>query len=53
MMQPEDVARCIHLAATLAPRTVIEEVVVAPTFPRDMSEEIKIASELGAPAANS
>ena len=49
MMQPEDVARCIHLAATLPPRTVIEEIVVAPTMPRDMSEEMAVARSLGAP----
>lgn len=50
MMQPEDVARCIHLAATLPPRTVIEEIVVSPTFPRDMSAEMEIAKNTGAPA---
>ena len=49
MMQPEDVARCIHLAATLPPRTVIEEIVVAPTIPRDMSEEMAVARNVGAP----
>ena len=49
MMQPEDVARCIHLAATLPPRTVIEEIVVAPTIPRDMSEEMAVARQIGAP----
>lgn len=50
MMQPEDVARCIHLAATLPQRTVIEELVVAPTFQRDMSAEIEVAKKAGAPA---
>lgn len=49
MMQPEDVARCIHLAATLPPRTVIEEIVVAPTIPRDMSAEMEVARKAGAP----
>ena len=49
MMQPEDVARCIHLAATLPQRTVIEELVVSPTFQRDMSAEIEIARKAGAP----
>jgi NADP-dependent 3-hydroxy acid dehydrogenase YdfG len=49
MMQPEDVARCIHLAATLPPRTVIEEIVVAPTIPRDMTEEMAVARQVGAP----
>lgn len=49
MMQPEDVAACIHLAATLPLRTVIEEIVVSPTIPRDMSAEIALASKAGAP----
>ena len=49
MMQPEDVAACIHLAATLPPRTVIEEIVVAPTKNRNMSAEIEVAKTAGAP----
>lgn len=49
MMQPEDVAACIHLAATLPPRTVVEEIVVAPTRPRDMSAEMEVAKNTGAP----
>lgn len=43
MMQPEDVARCIHLAATLPQRTVIEELVVMPSILRDMATEIAVA----------
>jgi len=43
MMQPEDVARCIHLAATLPQRTVIEELVVMPSILRDMAAEIAVA----------
>jgi NADP-dependent 3-hydroxy acid dehydrogenase YdfG len=49
MMQPEDVAACIHLAATLPLRTVIEEIVVSPTIPRDMSSEMAMAMKAGAP----
>lgn len=49
MMQPEDVAACIHLAATLPLRTVIEELVVSPTIPRDMSAELAMAMKAGAP----
>ena len=43
MMQPEDVAACILVAATMPHRTVIEEIVVAPTYPRDMSAEMEVA----------
>lgn len=43
MMQPEDVAACILVAATMPHRTVVEEIVVAPTFPRDMSAEMEVA----------
>ena len=49
MMQPEDVAACIHLAATLPQRAVIEEITVAPTIPRDMSAEMEVARNAGAP----
>lgn len=43
MMQPLDVARCIHLAAALPARSVIEELVVTPSCPRDMTEELAAA----------
>jgi len=49
MMQPEDVARAIMLCVTLPPRTVIEEIVMVPTVQRDMSEDIRVASAIGAP----
>lgn len=49
MMQPEDVARAILLCATLPHRTLVEEIVMMPTHPRDMSEELKVASTKGAP----
>jgi NAD(P)-dependent dehydrogenase (short-subunit alcohol dehydrogenase family) len=49
MMQPEDVARAILLCVTLPPRTVIEEIVMSPTFSRDMREELDVAARLGAP----
>ncbi|MEZ6131405.1 MAG: SDR family oxidoreductase [Planctomycetaceae bacterium] len=49
MMQPEDVAACIHLAATLPQRTMIEEITVSPTIPRDMSAEMAMAAKAGAP----
>ena len=49
MMQAEDVARCIHLAATMPQRTVIEELIVMPTVTRDMSAELQAARTRGAP----
>lgn len=50
MVQPIDVARAVHLAATLPPRTVLQEVVVAPTRQRDTSVDLEISRWLGAPA---
>jgi NADP-dependent 3-hydroxy acid dehydrogenase YdfG len=49
MMQAEDVARAILLCVTLPPRTVIEEIVMSPTKPRDMSADIATAARAGAP----
>lgn len=49
MVQPVDVARAVHLAATLPPRTVLQEVVVAPTRQRDTSGDLEISRWLGAP----
>jgi NADP-dependent 3-hydroxy acid dehydrogenase YdfG len=48
MMQAEDVARAIMLCVTLPPRTVIEEIVMVPTIQRDVSEDIRVASSMGA-----
>jgi NADP-dependent 3-hydroxy acid dehydrogenase YdfG len=49
MMQAEDVARAILLCVTLPPRAVIEEIIMSPTIPRDMSREIEVAMREGAP----
>jgi NADP-dependent 3-hydroxy acid dehydrogenase YdfG len=49
MMQPEDVAQAIFFCATTPARTLIEEIVMTPTKPRDMSAEIKIACAAGSP----
>lgn len=51
MVQPEDIARAIHLAATLPPRTVMQEVVVAPTRQRDVAEDLEVSRLIGAPEA--
>jgi NADP-dependent 3-hydroxy acid dehydrogenase YdfG len=49
MMQAEDVARAILFCVTLPPRTVIEEIVMSPTIPRDVTREIAAALGEGAP----
>ncbi|WP_120520263.1 SDR family oxidoreductase [Arthrobacter celericrescens] len=49
MVQPEDVARAIHLVATLPQRTVVQELVIAPTVQRDTSGDIEISRWMGAP----
>lgn len=49
MVQPIDVARAVHLAATLPSRTVLQEIVVAPTRQRDVSGDLEISRWLGAP----
>ncbi|NWL29301.1 3-oxoacyl-ACP reductase [Paenarthrobacter ureafaciens] len=49
MVQPEDVARAIHLVATMPQRTVVQELVIAPTMQRDTSGDIEISRWAGAP----
>ncbi|MBK3563883.1 SDR family oxidoreductase [Streptomyces sp. MBT62] len=50
MLQPQDVAEAIHLAITLPPRVVLQEIVVAPTRQRDTSADLEISRWAGAPA---
>lgn len=50
MVQPDDVAHAIHLVASLPQRTVIQELVIAPTIQRDTSADIEISRWAGAPA---
>ena len=47
MMMPEDVAKAILLCATLPGRTVIEEIVMSPTIPRDRSRDLEVAAKAG------
>src|SRR5262245_17639903 len=47
MMQSDDVARAILFCVTLPVRTVVEEIVMSPTMPRDHSAEIATARRLG------
>ncbi len=49
MMQSEDVARAILLVCTLPQRTVVEEIVMSPTFQRDTSKDVAAAYAAGAP----
>ena len=48
-MQPEDVARAVLLCATLPQRTVVEELVIAPTLLRDTSADVEASRWIGAP----
>jgi NADP-dependent 3-hydroxy acid dehydrogenase YdfG len=49
MMQAEDVARAILLVCTMPQRTVIEEIVMSPTFQRDTSQDVAAGYAAGAP----
>lgn len=49
MLQPDDVARAVHLAATLPQRVVLQEIVVAPTRQRDISSDLKVSRGIGGP----
>ena len=49
MMKPQDIAAAILLCVTLPQRTVIQEVVLSPTMPRDMTKELEAARRLGEP----
>ncbi|MCH2125625.1 MAG: SDR family oxidoreductase [Pirellulaceae bacterium] len=51
MMQPEDVAAAILLCATMPQRTVIEEIVITPSRPREMGDELQIARTAGSEAS--
>jgi NADP-dependent 3-hydroxy acid dehydrogenase YdfG len=50
MMKPEDVAAAILLCVTLPARTVIEEIVMSPTFQRDVSADLEAGRREGEPA---
>ncbi|MFS2224258.1 SDR family oxidoreductase [Pantoea sp. B65] len=49
MVQPQDVAEAILLCATLPPRTVVEELIIAPTWLRDISGDLEVSRWQGAP----
>jgi NADP-dependent 3-hydroxy acid dehydrogenase YdfG len=49
MLQPDDVAAAVLLAASLPQRAVIEELRIAPTHQRDTSQDIEAARWAGAP----
>jgi NADP-dependent 3-hydroxy acid dehydrogenase YdfG len=49
MMRPEDVAQAILFCVTLPARTVIEEIVMHPTYLRDQGADLAAARGLGAP----
>ncbi|MEG3136064.1 SDR family oxidoreductase [Rouxiella sp. T17] len=49
MVQPDDVAEAVLLCAGLPQRTVIEELIVAPTRLRDISGDLELSRWKGAP----
>src|SRR5213083_2323049 len=49
MMQADDVARAILLCCTMHQRTVLEEIVMSPTFQRDTSKDVAAGYAAGAP----
>ena len=49
MMDADDVAEMVLLCATTPQRTLIEQVVLSPTFKRDMTADIEAARHAGAP----
>ncbi|WP_459177146.1 SDR family oxidoreductase [Ewingella americana] len=49
MVQPQDVADAVLLCAALPGRTVIEELIIAPTFLRDISGDLDVSRWKGAP----
>ena len=46
MMQPQDVAAAILLCVAMPQRTHVQEIVMTPTQPRDMGEELRVAAEM-------
>lgn len=50
MIQPEDVAEAILLCAALPARTVVEELIIAPTYLRDLSGDLELSRWKNAPA---
>jgi NADP-dependent 3-hydroxy acid dehydrogenase YdfG len=49
MLMPEDVAAAVLLAATLPQRAVVEELLINPTFQRDLSADVEAGRRFGAP----
>jgi NADP-dependent 3-hydroxy acid dehydrogenase YdfG len=49
MLLPEDVAAAVLLAASLPQRAVVEELLITPTYQRDLSGDIEAARWAGAP----
>lgn len=51
MMQPEDIADAILFCACMPHRTLVEEMVLTPTRPRDMAAEMEVAKTAGSETA--
>jgi NADP-dependent 3-hydroxy acid dehydrogenase YdfG len=49
MLAPGDVARAVHLCASLPPGAMIPELRICPTIPRDISADLEAARRIGMP----
>ncbi|MCI1673675.1 MAG: SDR family oxidoreductase [Bifidobacterium tibiigranuli] len=52
MVQPEDIGAVVALAVSLPQRTVLSEIVVAPTVQRDIAGDLAISRAIGEPDAS-
>ena len=49
MMLPIDIAKAILLCASMPQRTLVQDIIMKPTFDRDMTEDFQVARNLGKP----
>ena len=49
MMLPIDIAKAILLCASMPQRTLVQDIIMKPTFDRDMTEDFEVARNLGKP----
>ena len=49
MMLPIDIAKAILLCASMPQRTLVQDIIMKPTFDRDMTVDFEVARNLGKP----